>query len=591
MSQIPFYWRARLTYPEASAEEAEAFVELTRERYRESYGRGALIGALAAAIIAGLAAVGWPAPWARAAVVGGAGVAFVLALFGLTSRRIRLLGDHTEFASVGIGVAIGIAAGLAAAPTGGFRSLWGLVLLLVWLFDAAIAPMRPAAFAVALVAEGAAYVVPVAAVAGAGGLGLFSLLALGTAAICQVSTVLRDAAAARTFVARRRLEEALEAIAAETEELERQRAELAGRVDKQVAEALVRQAAVSKLQALLDAQSTARSESLARALARPALDSLGSAEALDKGSILAGRVRIERYLASGAFGDVYLADDLVSKDRVVVKVLRVGDHVSPDRVRRFVLEAAAAATVPHPAVVRVLHVDVTPEGVPFLLYEYVRGATLARVLALTPLPWAIAASIFAVAAQALAAAHGAGLVHRDVKPENLMLTTDEPGVKILDFGISRWLAGHIEITRAGDLVGTLAYMAPEQLDGSMKPGPEADVYSLGMTLYQCVVGQHPFHGLRTPELLKAHRDFMIPELGRAAEGTDLALSALVAEMLAKQAASRPSMHAVASRLAAIAERAGAPRARDVLALHVGSDGLPVVARPEEPFGSTLPSRR
>ncbi|MGZ3408080.1 MAG: serine/threonine-protein kinase, partial [Polyangia bacterium] len=180
--------------------------------------------------------------------------------------------------------------------------------------------------------------------------------------------------------------------------------------------------------------------------------------------MLGGRFVVEEIIGQGGMGSVWAGVDKSSGARVAIKVIQATSSRQLDALRRFIREAGATATVNHPAVVRMLHVDVSDDGLLFQVQELVVGETLTRRLGL-PWPPGEAARLGAVLAEALAAAHAEGVVHRDVKPDNVMLTTTAPGLKLLDFGIAKLydaVSLGRETTHAGVILGTPAYMAPEQ---------------------------------------------------------------------------------------------------------------------------------
>ncbi len=203
-----------------------------------------------------------------------------------------------------------------------------------------------------------------------------------------------------------------------------------------------------------------------------------------------GRYRLDRALGSGGMAIVYLAHDR-ELDRVVA-VKRLADNLSHDRSfrDRFLREAQLAAPLSHPNVVRVYDFGHDPGGRPFIVMEYVEGGSLAEALArdgaLSP------ARVVAVARDCcagLAYAHAAGLVHRDLKPQNLLLDLDGR-VKLADFGIARTLDDGTSLTLTGSVLGTAGYLAPEQAGGSQVTAA-ADIYGLGVTLHQLATGTMP----------------------------------------------------------------------------------------------------
>jgi eukaryotic-like serine/threonine-protein kinase len=200
------------------------------------------------------------------------------------------------------------------------------------------------------------------------------------------------------------------------------------------------------------------------------------------GEVILGRFRIEERIGSGGFGTVYRAWDERLQRPVAVKVMD-REHGAP-RVTR---EAQAVARLTHRNIATLYELASDGERA-FLVSELIEGETLRSLGRRGDLNDRLVASVGADAAAALTAAHRAGVVHRDVKPENILVDTGEQA-KLVDFGIAR-IAGEKTLTATGAVLGTLAYMAPEQADG-LRPGPAADVYSLALTIYECLCGEHP----------------------------------------------------------------------------------------------------
>jgi serine/threonine-protein kinase len=216
-----------------------------------------------------------------------------------------------------------------------------------------------------------------------------------------------------------------------------------------------------------------------------------------------GRYRVLEHLGRGASADVYLAEDTVMRRKVALKLLRVRD-AEARQLQRFEREAHCASMLNHPNVVTVYDIGVDA-GVHYIASEYIEGETLRQRLTRGPLPVAEAIAIAAGVTSALVAAHEAWIVHRDVKPENIMLRRDR-GVKVLDFGVAK-LAGGGENTdplRRGDkLVGTLPYLSPEQVRGEEIIDSRSDIYSLGVVMYEMLAGAPPFTGPTPIDVLAA----------------------------------------------------------------------------------------
>jgi len=208
--------------------------------------------------------------------------------------------------------------------------------------------------------------------------------------------------------------------------------------------------------------------------------------------LVLGRYRLIRRLGAGGFGVVWLAHD-ERLDRVVaVKRIEVHDAAAGTRAQR---EAKAAARLQHPGIVA-LYESGRDDGAVYLVSELVRGRTLGELIVAGELSDRDVLAVGVALCDALAHAHGRGVVHRDVKPGNVMVP-DEPAdgagvAKLTDFGVAR-IAGEDVLTRTGDVVGTLAYMAPEQAEGR-EAGAEADLYALALVLYEALAGVNPVRG-------------------------------------------------------------------------------------------------
>ncbi|HSS33894.1 MAG TPA: serine/threonine-protein kinase [Solirubrobacterales bacterium] len=193
---------------------------------------------------------------------------------------------------------------------------------------------------------------------------------------------------------------------------------------------------------------------------------------------------IERRIGSGGFGVVYEAWDGRLERPVAVKAIEQRGEAG----RRVLREAQAAARLNHPGIVTLYELG-EEDGNALLVTELVEGSTLSRLTTAGDLSDREIGEIGADLCEALDHAHSRGVVHRDIKPQNVQVTDGEPRAKLMDFGIAR-LADESPLTAADDVVGTLAYMSPEQAEGR-EAGPEADVYSLGVTLYECWSGENP----------------------------------------------------------------------------------------------------
>ncbi|GHI06054.1 serine/threonine protein phosphatase [Streptomyces cellostaticus] len=213
----------------------------------------------------------------------------------------------------------------------------------------------------------------------------------------------------------------------------------------------------------------------------------------DLGRLVAGRYLLVDRVGSGGMGTVWRAEDKLLGRHVAVKKLHIPPHLHDDEVHRLYertrREARSAARITHPNVIVVYDV-VDDEGLPCIVMEYIPSATLSDVLKERgALPPEEAARVGRAMAAALRAAHDAGVLHRDVKPANVLLG-DGGRIVLTDFGIAME-SGTSSLTKSGELIGSIRYLAPERLTNA-EPGPASDLWALGATLYQAVEGRHPF---------------------------------------------------------------------------------------------------
>jgi serine/threonine protein kinase len=269
----------------------------------------------------------------------------------------------------------------------------------------------------------------------------------------------------------------------------------------------------------------------------------------DEGRLVAGRYRVQRRLGSGAMGVVWQAIDERLERPVAIKRLLLAPGLTEEQAdqarQRAAREGRIAARLQHPNAICV-HDVADDDGLPVLVMEYLPSDSLAEVMAERgPVPPLEAARIGTQAASALAAAHAAGIVHRDVKPGNILLGHDGT-VKITDFGISR-ATGDVAVTKTGLLAGTPAFLAPEVARGE-DPGPASDVFSLGATLYAAVEGQPPF-GDDSNTIALLHR----VAAGQVAPPRNAGpVTGLLMQMLHAEPAARPTTAQVSQNLSALA---------------------------------------
>jgi eukaryotic-like serine/threonine-protein kinase len=284
-----------------------------------------------------------------------------------------------------------------------------------------------------------------------------------------------------------------------------------------------------------------------------------------------GRYRLVRRIATGGMGEVWQADDTVLGRRVALKML-VEELAADDRAtRRFVREARATARLAHPNVARVYDFG-RGGGPPFLVMELLEGETLAARLASGPLPPAEAARVAAAVADALEAAHERGIVHRDVKPSNVVLT---PGgeVKVLDFGIAA-AADETHSTTGSGLYATVAYVSPERVAGEPAT-PASDVYSLGAVLYELLCGRPPFPGSSPALVARAHLHDQPVPVRQLAPWVPARLAEACEAAMAKDPARRPSSAAslaIRLRAASAAAPGAVPEGGPAATVRVGAGG-------------------
>ena len=258
---------------------------------------------------------------------------------------------------------------------------------------------------------------------------------------------------------------------------------------------------------------------------------------MSPGTKLGGRYRLDVRIATGGMGDVWRATDEVLGREVAVKVLLPSLLSEPGFIERFRAEARMVATLTHPNIVRVYDYGESPMagggGVAYLVMEFVSGHALTEKLKRHGrLTAAEALPLLAQAAEALHAAHIAGVVHRDVKPGNLLID-DSGSVMLTDFGIARsGLTGGL--TQAGSVLGTAAYVSPEQAQGFPVTG-QSDVYSLGIVAYQCLAGRRPWDSDNPVELIMRHVNDVPPPLP---DDVDEPVRAFVLQALEKDPARR-----------------------------------------------------
>ncbi len=259
------------------------------------------------------------------------------------------------------------------------------------------------------------------------------------------------------------------------------------------------------------------------------------------GEVFDGRYLIEESLGEGGMGVVFRAQHVELGRQFAVKVLRRDFGTDPESVERFAREARAASGIGHPHIVNVVDFGTLRDGSPYLVMEFLQGETLSRRLAREgSLPPEDAMAIAEQIADALQAAHALGVVHRDLKPDNVFLVprAEGPHAKLLDFGVAKVLGAARKLTRTGVVFGTPQYMSPEQAAGQ-PVDHRTDIYALGLLLYEMLTGRVPFQGDSFMGVLSQHM-FDLPPPPSEVCGHDLGpLERLVLWSLEKSPDDRP----------------------------------------------------
>ena len=273
------------------------------------------------------------------------------------------------------------------------------------------------------------------------------------------------------------------------------------------------------------------------------------------GTTVGGKYRLDRILGRGGAGTVFAGVHAWTQREVAVKLLHPEHARDRGVVDRFLKEARTAATLRHPNVVDVLDMGSDDDGSVYLVLELLNGESLAHSLArLGRLNARRTIEVLLPVMDALAEAHEIGIVHRDIKPENIVLSLDAKRQwipKILDFGIAKVIAsGNVQSTATGLVIGTPAYMPPEQVEGTLAVGPAADIWSMGVMLFECLSGQLPFHAESPTAMLVAVMTRNPPSLRDVAPDVPESIVRVVDRALRRDIAKRwPDMRAFAQALA------------------------------------------
>jgi eukaryotic-like serine/threonine-protein kinase len=305
------------------------------------------------------------------------------------------------------------------------------------------------------------------------------------------------------------------------------------------------------------------------------------------GQTISERYRVDELIAKGGMGAVYRGEHVHMRKQVAIKILRPETEGFPDLVARFEREAIAGAHVDHPNVAAATDFGRMPDGAYFLILEYVKGVTLRERMKQSPLDWMEAARIARQLAAALGACHRMEILHRDLKPRNVMLEHGRADrVKLIDFGLAKVPAqpttapGEEEETRRsitlkGIVFGTVSYMAPETALGMDAVDARSDLYALGIVLYELLTGKHPFDAKDPSELFLCHKTMAPPPFRVRAPDRDVppALEALTLRLLEKSPAQRyPNADAVARALDAVLPEVSSDSTFDGGSLSISTHG-------------------
>jgi serine/threonine protein kinase len=265
---------------------------------------------------------------------------------------------------------------------------------------------------------------------------------------------------------------------------------------------------------------------------------------VEKGAII-GEYVLEKKIGEGGMGEIWLGSQPLIGKEVALKILRPKMAYDKEAVARFVQEARSVNAIKHKGLIDIFSFSDLPDGRPYFVMEYLEGESLAQRLSKTgPMPWFEILEVFSQVCRALGAAHERGIVHRDLKSENLFLVKEPEGfqLKLLDFGIAKLSdTENAQLTQAGDIFGTPAYMSPEHCRGQVDQ--RSDIYSLGVILYETITGRTPFYepGAKVADILgkQLYEDPFPPSVMVMGRKVPSEVDRIVLEILSKDPDERP----------------------------------------------------
>jgi len=308
------------------------------------------------------------------------------------------------------------------------------------------------------------------------------------------------------------------------------------------------------------------------------------------GMLIDGKYAVERVLGEGAMGIVYLAHDAATETKVVVKSIRAEFADNPEFQARAIDEGRALAHIDHPNVVR-LNAVVVEQGQLYLVMQYIEGNSLERLIESyrtqgVKMPLDEAVRLFRMMVQGVAAAHHEGVIHRDIKPANILVRAKDGVVKVSDFGIAKTGAAfRTGRQRTIGVVGSPAYMAPEQRAGALDLDRRADIYSLGIVFFELLTGALPFVAATELELVRLHSEAVLPSVCRLRPELPPGIDAILARACAKD---RRDRFSTCEELDAALLYGGLPITRSVPPTVMATQGLPSVPPPAAPSHVSTP---